>query len=148
MALTTWPTYLGGRDAKVCARTPTDLTVVALARLFSSNDWYVASRSPPRYVDLPVRRRHGQLQPDPGLPVAGHAANRYRRLRIGHGTANAVNAEVSAAPKSIAPCVQAALAACLAGRGAPQPLCPVPDPETAVPVRCVAGDRKPGRAAN
>jgi hypothetical protein len=45
-----------------------------------------------------------------------------------------VNAQVTAVGrKSIAPAVQAALAACLAGRGAPQALCPVPDPETAVP---------------
>jgi len=45
-----------------------------------------------------------------------------------------LNAQVTAAGrKSIVPAVQAALAACLAGHGAPQPLCPVPDPETAVP---------------
>jgi len=73
------------------------------------------------------------------VPVTYHTPNleadsSSRIIRFtGTGTMR-VNAQVSAAGRhAIAPAVQAALVACLAGRGSPQALCPVPDPETAVP---------------
>ncbi len=73
------------------------------------------------------------------VPITYHTPNldadsSSRAVRFAGTGEMQVNAEVSAAGRrAIAPAVQAALVACLAGRGSPQPLCPVPDPSTAVP---------------
>jgi hypothetical protein len=73
------------------------------------------------------------------VPITYHTPNleadsSSRVVRFAGTGSMQVNAQVSAAGrKAIAPVVQAALAACLAGRGRPQALCPVPDPELAVP---------------
>ena len=57
-----------------------------------------------------------------------------RVIRFGGDSVLQVNAQVSpAGRKAITPALRAALMACLAGRGAPQPLCPLPDPDEAVP---------------
>ncbi len=73
------------------------------------------------------------------VPITYHTPNleadsSSRAVRFAGTGSMQVDAQVTAAGrKAIAPAVNAALAACLAGKGAPQALCPVPDPETAVP---------------
>jgi hypothetical protein len=114
------------------------------------HDWRLALSAVPEHVDpgngSTLATFAGAVVPTgdyamfPGaVPITYHTPNleadsSSRVVRFA-GTGNMqLNAQVSAAGRtSIAPAVQAALAACLAGRGAPQPLCPVPDPATAVP---------------
>jgi hypothetical protein len=73
------------------------------------------------------------------VPIVYHTPNleadpSSRVVRFVNNGTLQLNAQVSAAGRrSIAPAVQLALSACLAGHGSPQVLCPVPDPQTAVP---------------
>jgi hypothetical protein len=83
---------------------------------------------------------HGNYPMFPGaVPVTYRTPNleldsASRAVRFGGDGTLQVNAQVSAAGRRlITPAVRAALAACLAGRGRPQALCPVPDPEQGVP---------------
>ena len=67
------------------------------------------------------------------VPITYHTPNleadsSSRAVRFAGTGSMQVDAQVTAAGrKAIAPAVNAALAACLAGKGAPQALCPVPD---------------------
>jgi hypothetical protein len=82
----------------------------------------------------------GQYDLFPGvLPVRYDTPNLQlgassRVVRFFDSGTFSVDAEVSAAGrKAIAPSVDAALSACLAGQSAAQPLCPVPDVDASVP---------------
>jgi hypothetical protein len=121
---------------------------VALAR--HGHDWRLAQSAVPEHVSpgngSTLATFAGAAVPTgdyamfPGaVPITYHTPNleadsSSRVVRFAGTGSMEVNAQVTAAGRrAIAPAVNAALAACLAGKGAPQALCPVPDPETAVP---------------
>lgn len=75
------------------------------------------------------------------------AADGSRVVRFNGSAKLQVDAQVSAAGRRIiTPAVRAALVACLAGRGSPESLCPLPDPDQGVPgsLRGTAAGRASG----